>query len=117
MRLPVCAQVGRWFLGPAWLDFMTSATSPARTVTDLVRLLDVIADVDPADRATAEADGKIPPTYMAFLKRDGAAGRRIGVLRHACRPSASDSQVLAPIRPSCRRFGSGWGRRSLILSS
>jgi hypothetical protein len=46
---------------------------------------------------------------MAFLKRDGAAGRRIGVLRHACRPSASDSQVLAPIRPSYRRFGSGWG--------
>jgi hypothetical protein len=68
-----------------------------------------LLNVDPADRATAEADSKIPPTYMAFLKRDGAAGRRIGVLRHACRPSASDSQVLAPIRPSCRRFGSCWG--------
>jgi Asp-tRNA(Asn)/Glu-tRNA(Gln) amidotransferase A subunit family amidase len=45
---------------------MTSATPPARTVTDLVRLLDVIADVDPADRATAEADGKIPPTYITW---------------------------------------------------
>lgn len=32
---------------------------------------------------------------MAFLKGDGAAGRRIGVLRQACRPSASDPQVLA----------------------
>jgi Asp-tRNA(Asn)/Glu-tRNA(Gln) amidotransferase A subunit family amidase len=32
---------------------------------------------------------------MAFLKRDGAAGRRVGVLRQARRPSASDPQVLA----------------------
>jgi amidase len=67
----------------------------ARTVTDLVRLLDVIAGVDPSDPATAGADGKIPPTYMAFLNRDGAAGRRIGVLRQACRPGASDPQVIA----------------------
>src|SRR5260370_18349721 len=32
---------------------------------------------------------------MAFLKRDGAVGRRIGVLRQASRPGASDPQVLA----------------------
>jgi amidase len=32
---------------------------------------------------------------MAFLKRDGAVGRRIGVLRQACGPGASDPQVLA----------------------
>jgi amidase len=32
---------------------------------------------------------------MAFLKRDGVAGRRIGVLRQASRPDASDPQVLA----------------------
>ena len=49
--------------------------------TDLVQLLDVIAGVDPLDPATAEAGGKIPPTYTAFLKRDGTLGRRIGVLR------------------------------------
>jgi Asp-tRNA(Asn)/Glu-tRNA(Gln) amidotransferase A subunit family amidase len=67
----------------------------ARTVTDLVRLLDVIAGVDPADPATAEADDKIPPTYTAFLNRDAAVGRRIGVLRQACRADASDPQVLA----------------------
>jgi Asp-tRNA(Asn)/Glu-tRNA(Gln) amidotransferase A subunit family amidase len=76
-------------------DKSDTAGPMARSVTDLVRLLDVIAGVDPADRATAEANGKIPPTYSAFLKRDGAAGRRIGVLRQACCPSASDPQVLA----------------------
>jgi Asp-tRNA(Asn)/Glu-tRNA(Gln) amidotransferase A subunit family amidase len=67
----------------------------ARTVTDLVRLLDVIAGVDPADPATAAADEKIPTTYTEFLKTNGAAGRRIGVLRQACRPGTSDPQVLA----------------------
>jgi len=76
-------------------DERDTAGPMARTITDLMPLLDVIAGVDPADPATAEADGKIPPTYMAFLKQDGAAGRRIGVLRQACRPDASDAQVLA----------------------
>src|SRR5271169_453838 len=66
-----------------------------RTVADLARLLDVIAGVDPADPATAGAAGKIPPSYTAFLNRDGAAGRRIGVLRQALPPDASDPQVIA----------------------
>ena len=60
-----------------------------------MRLLDVIAGVDPADPATAESSGKIPPTYTAFLKREGAVRRRIGVLRQASRPDASDPQVLS----------------------
>jgi amidase len=76
-------------------DKRDTAGPMARTVTDLVRLLDVIAGTDPADPATAEAEGKIPPTYMVFLKRDVAVGRRIGVLRQACRPAVSDPEVLA----------------------
>jgi amidase len=76
-------------------DKRDTAGPMARTVTDLVRLLDAIAGIDPADQATAEADGKIPPTYMAFLNRDAIVGRRIGVLRQACRRGASDPQVLA----------------------
>jgi len=75
-------------------DKRDTAGPMARTVTDLVQLLDVIAGVDPVDTATAEAGGKIPATYTAFLKRDGAVGKRIGVLRQACRPDASDPQVL-----------------------
>ena len=64
----------------------------ARTVTDLVRLLDVIVGVDTADPATAATDG--PPTYTKFLKSDGVVGMRIGVLRQACQPDASDPEVL-----------------------
>lgn len=75
-------------------DKRDTAGPMARTVTDLVQLLDGIVGVDPADEATAAAGGKIPPTYTAFLKRDGAVGRRIGVLRQASRPDASDPQVL-----------------------
>ena len=75
-------------------DKRDTAGPMARTVTDLVRLLDVIAGVDPADPATAGADGKIPPTYTAFLNRDGAVGRRIGVLRQASPPAASDPELL-----------------------
>ena len=75
-------------------DKRDTAGPMARTVTDLVQLLDVIAGVDPMDPATAEADGRIPPTYTAFLKPDGARGRRIGVLRQALRPDASDPQIL-----------------------
>jgi Asp-tRNA(Asn)/Glu-tRNA(Gln) amidotransferase A subunit family amidase len=75
-------------------DKRDTAGPMARTVTDLVHLLGVIAGIDPADRATAEAGGKIPTTYSAFMKRDGAVGKRIGVLRQACRPDASDAQVL-----------------------
>ncbi len=66
-----------------------------RNVTDLAKLLDVIAGVDAADPATAGAEGKIPPTYTAFLKSDGARGKRIGVLRQAFRPGASDPNVVA----------------------
>jgi amidase len=66
-----------------------------RTVTDLAKTLDVIAGVDPADPATAGASGKIPASYAAGLKTSGAQGRRIGVLRQAFRPEASDPDVVA----------------------
>jgi amidase len=76
-------------------DARDTAGPMARTVTDLVALLDVIAGVDAADLATAEAEGKVLPTYAACLTTDGARGRRIGVLRQAFAPEGSDPQVRA----------------------
>jgi amidase len=46
----------------------------ARTVTDLVHLLGVIAGVDPADAATAEASGKIPITYSIMAPKPRESG-------------------------------------------
>lgn len=57
----------------------------------------MIAGVDPADAATAGAAGKVAASYAAFLKTDGAEGKRLGVLRQAFRPEASDPDVTALI--------------------
>ena len=75
-------------------DARDTAGPMARTVADLAALLDVIAGVDSDDPATAEAAGNIPATYKASLKRDGARGKRLGVLRQAFPPDASDPQVV-----------------------
>jgi Asp-tRNA(Asn)/Glu-tRNA(Gln) amidotransferase A subunit family amidase len=76
-------------------DARDTAGPMARTVADLAALLDVIAGIDDADPATAQAAGKIPPTYRAFLNKDGARGKRLGVLRQAFPPHASDTNVVA----------------------
>src|SRR5262249_11143639 len=76
-------------------DARDTAGPMARSVTDLATLLDVIAGVDADDPATAQAAGKIPPSYKAFLKADGARGKRLGVLRQAFPQDGSDPQVVA----------------------
>jgi len=75
-------------------DARDTAGPMARTVADLAALLDVIAGVDGTDPATAEAAGKIPPTYKAFLNKAGARGKRLGVLRQAFPPDASDPHIV-----------------------
>src|SRR6266478_2215276 len=71
-------------------DGRDTAGPMARTVADLVALLDVIAGVDPADGATAAAAGKIPPSYKISLDPAGLRGKRIGVLRQAFPHETSD---------------------------
>ena len=75
-------------------DARDTAGPMARTMTDLVQLLDVIAGVDPDDPATAGAAGKIPETYTAFLSADGARGKRLGVFRQALRTAGADPMVV-----------------------
>jgi amidase len=58
----------------------------ARTVRDAALLLDVIAGYDPNDPVTAYAAGQIPPTYTAFLSKDGLKGARLGVIREPFDP-------------------------------
>src|SRR5438067_2526308 len=65
----------------------------ARTVKDAALLLDVIAGYDPNDPVTANAAGQVPPTYTAFLNKDGLRGTRLGVIREPFDPktdTASD---------------------------
>jgi amidase len=44
-------------------------------------MLTVVAGVDPADDATAAADGRVAEDYTAFLDADALSGARIGVAR------------------------------------
>lgn len=74
-------------------DGRDTAGPMARTMADLVQLLDVIAGVDENDPATAAAAGRVPETYTAFLKEDGARGKRVGVFRQALRTEGADPMV------------------------
>jgi len=53
----------------------------ARTVSDAVILLGILASQDPRDPATAESRGKALSDYTKFLDKDGLKGMRLGVAR------------------------------------
>jgi Asp-tRNA(Asn)/Glu-tRNA(Gln) amidotransferase A subunit family amidase len=92
---PTVGLVSRTGMGP--LDSQRDTPGPmGRTVEDVARVLDVIAGVDPADPRTAVASGHIPPTYTAFLDRDGVRNARIGVFRQALSgDQGADPRVVA----------------------
>ncbi|GMQ30177.1 amidase [Algoriphagus confluentis] len=52
-----------------------------RTVEDAVRVLQVIAGLDPKDPITANSQGKIPADYLQSLQKEDLKGSRIGVFR------------------------------------
>ncbi len=52
-----------------------------RTVTDAVRVLELMAGYDPNDPITKYSQGKVPKNYAQFLRADGLKKARIGVLR------------------------------------
>lgn len=54
----------------------------ARTVTDAVRVLQVISGPDPLDPLTAYSEGKVQPDLPGLLNKGALQGKRIGVLRH-----------------------------------
>jgi amidase len=75
-----------------------------RTVEDAVRVLDVIAGYDPADDETAWSVGRIPASYSAFLKTDGLAGKRIGVLEGFFGPHAIHEETNRAVRGSIEKM-------------
>lgn len=67
----------------------------ARTVTDAVKILEVIAGYDPADPVTKICIGKVPDNYTQFLDKDGLKGARIGVFRKYIDAPGTDPQIKA----------------------
>jgi amidase len=67
----------------------------ARSVDDMVTLLDVMVGPDPEDPVTARADGHRLPTYGGMLRTDALRGARLGVLRQVFGPADADARIIA----------------------
>ena len=68
-----------------------------RTVEDAARMLDVIAEYDPADPITAFSTGEIPASYTESLDPDGLDGARIGLLLDLVGEEAIHEEVNAVV--------------------
>lgn len=67
----------------------------ARSVADMVTLLDVMVGPDPDDPVTARAEGHRLPTYAGLLRTGALQGARLGVLRQVFGPADADARVIA----------------------
>ena len=74
----------------------------ARSMIDLVTVLDVTVGEDPADEQTRGAAAHIPDTYQDFLVADALDGARLGLLRDYVQTEGEYAEVSAVIRAATR---------------
>ena len=65
----------------------------ARTVADLVIVLDATVGPDPADESTKLSENNIPESYAEFLDEDGLQDARIGILTELIGDTGGDLPV------------------------
>ena len=65
----------------------------ARSVADLVAVLDATVGPDPADDSTQLSEGRIPQSYAEFLVADALQGARVGVLMELVGEATADRPV------------------------
>jgi len=78
---PTAGLVSRTGVYAGWPSVNGSLGPMARTVTDLAKLLDVMAGYDPEDPLTARGVGRIPGSFADGLNENALRGKRIGILR------------------------------------
>jgi len=66
-----------------------------RSVRDTAMVFSVLAGADPADPLTASARGRVADDYTSFLRPDGLADVRLGVLRVLVDTDTADVEVTA----------------------
>lgn len=77
------------------LNLLADIAGPmARTVEDAVKVFAVIVGEDPADPATAVAQGRAKENYVSALDRNGLRGARLGILRQAYERDTLDAEVV-----------------------
>lgn len=76
------------------LNLMNDIAGPmARTVTDAVKVFDVVAGYDPDDPVTEAAQTRKDASYSAALVAGGLKGARIGIARFIMRPTVDPDVV------------------------
>jgi Asp-tRNA(Asn)/Glu-tRNA(Gln) amidotransferase A subunit family amidase len=70
----------------------------ARSMIDLVTVLDATVDEDPADEQTLSADRDAPDSFKDFLKADSLRGARLGVLTDYLREARPYGEVTKVVR-------------------
>lgn len=79
----------------------------ARSVVDLVTMLDATIGEDPADAQTTGADAHVPPTFRNYLKPDALQDARLGLLTDYLRTAAPYGEVTKVIRDAVAAMADG----------
>jgi len=98
---PSAGLVSRGGVYGCWPEIFGSLGPMARSVTDLAKLLDVMAGYDPEDPITARSVGHIPETFTKFLDKNGLKGARLGILRESiglnAEPDSEDFKKISEV--------------------
>ena len=98
---PTAGLVSRSGVFAGWPSVNGSLGPMARTVTDLTKLLDVMAGYDPDDPVTAHGVGRIRQSFTAFLDKQGLPGARFGILRESmgydAEPGSEDFNEISEV--------------------
>jgi amidase len=98
---PTAGLVSRSGVFAGWPSINGSLGPMARTVTDLTKLLDVMAGYDPDDPVTAHGVGRIRQSFTAFLDKQGLHGARFGILRESmgydAEPGSEDFNKISEV--------------------
>jgi Asp-tRNA(Asn)/Glu-tRNA(Gln) amidotransferase A subunit family amidase len=98
---PTAGLVSRSGVYAGWPSVNGSLGPMARTVTDLAKLLDVMAGYDPDDPVTARGAGRIRESFTKVLDKNGLRGKRIGILRESmgydAEPGSEDFTKIAEV--------------------
>ena len=111
---PTAGLVSRGGVYGGWPSVNGSLGPMARNVTDLAKLLDVMAGYDPEDPLTARGIGHLPDSFTKFLDQNALKGARLGILRESMglgsEPTSEDYKMIDEVferavgeLKSCRR--------------
>jgi Asp-tRNA(Asn)/Glu-tRNA(Gln) amidotransferase A subunit family amidase len=98
---PTAGLVSRSGVYAGWPSVNGSLGPMARSVTDLAKLLDVMAGYDPDDPVTARGVGRVGGAFTEFLDANGLKGARIGILRESmgydAEPASEDFKKIEEV--------------------